>query len=101
MARVHKDDLQFAKLQPRRLLLAGVVDLRLEQELLGLLEEQRLGRLVAEAIGLALVDGVDRAIGLDVLAEREPHHAFAAVLAFGGAGDVRAEAQRRCKNDDA
>src|SRR5262245_35088724 len=57
--------------------------MRLEQELVGLLEEELLRRLVAEAIGPAAIDGRDRAIGLDVLAEREPHHALAVELGIG------------------
>src|SRR5262245_49670908 len=54
--------------------------MRLEQELVRLLEEKLLRRLVAEAIGPAAIDGRDRAIGLDVLAERKPHHALAVEL---------------------
>src|SRR4029450_2090529 len=58
-------------------LLPRIVDMRLEQELVGLLEEELLRRLIAEAIGPAAIDGRDRAIGLDVLAEGKPHHAVA------------------------
>jgi hypothetical protein len=57
--------------------------MRLEQELVGLLEEELLRRLVAEAIGPAAIDRRDRAIGLDVLAERKPHHALAVELGIG------------------
>src|SRR5581483_12362033 len=82
-------------------LLARVVDLRLGEEFLGLLQEQLLRRLVAEAIGLAVIDGVDRAVGLDVLAEREPHHAFVAELAFGRERGAGAEAEERGGGKDA
>src|SRR5581483_8123664 len=82
-------------------LLARVIDLRLNQEFLGLLEEQLLRRLVAEAIGLAVIDGIDRAVGLDVLAEREPHHAFAAELAFGGERRACAKPQEHGGEKDA
>src|SRR5262245_53436547 len=57
--------------------------MRLEQELVGLLEEELLRRLVAEAIGPAAVDGRDRAIGLDILAEGKPHHALAVEFGIG------------------
>src|ERR1700687_1253705 len=69
-------------------------DLRLKQELLGLLKEELLGHLVTEAIGLAIIDGVDGAIRADVLAESEAHHAFVAELAFGGTGGAQACAKR-------
>src|SRR5262245_12745075 len=57
--------------------------MRLEQEFVGLLEEELLRRLVAEAIGPTAIDGRDRAIGLDVLAEGKPHHALAVEFSSG------------------
>src|SRR3990170_5162983 len=82
------------------LLLAGIEDVRLEEKLLGLLEEEFARRLVAEAIGLAAIDRADGAIGLDLLAERQPHHAFAVELAFDCGNDRHAEAERehRCQS---
>jgi hypothetical protein len=79
----------------RRLLrrLAGIENLGFQQELVGLLEEELLGRLVAEAIGAAGIDRVDRAIGLDLLAEREPHYAVIVELALRGGGGRQAKAQ--------
>jgi hypothetical protein len=67
--------------------------LRLEQELARLLEEKVPRRLVAETIGLAVIDGVDRAVGLDVLAESKAHHALAAELTVGGNGRSHAQGE--------
>src|SRR3990172_11468066 len=65
-------------------LLAGIEDLRLEEKLVGLLEEEFLSGLVAEAIGLAAIDRADGAVGLDLLAQRKSHHTLAVEFAFGG-----------------
>ena len=77
------------------LLLARIEDVRLEEELLGLFEEQLARRLIAEAIGLAGIDRAHRAVGLDLLAQGKPHHAFAAELSFGRPGGAhrRGEAE--------
>jgi hypothetical protein len=87
-------------------LLAGIVDVRLDQEIVGPLEKQRLRRLVAEAIGPALVDDVHRAIGLDVLAERKAHHALPAEFALderlckrGACTRGEHDRHRRCTED--
>src|SRR3990170_5895711 len=70
-------------------LLAGIEDLRLEEKLVGLLEEEFLSGLVAEAIGLAAIDRADGAVGLDLLAQRKSHHTLAVEFAFGGRGDTQ------------
>src|SRR6478736_3580984 len=50
---------------------AGVILLRLGHIALRVLHKHRLGVLIAEAIGLAVDHGVDRAIRLDVLPKSE------------------------------
>lgn len=59
--------------------------MRLGQKLLWPLEKDGLGGLVAEAIGLAVERRVHGAVGLDVLAKREPHDTLVVELAFRAA----------------
>src|SRR5262249_37230545 len=56
-------------------------------------------RLVAEAIGLAVIDGVDRAVGLDVFAERKAHHALTAELPFSCEGSVPADGKQQAADN--
>src|SRR5680860_1114111 len=70
----------------RRLLVVVIEGLGLGEVGLGILHEQGLGLLVAEAIGLAVDLGVDGAVRLDLLIERQTHGAHIVVLAGGGEG---------------
>ena len=72
-----------------------MIDLSLQHELVRILEEEILGLLVAEAVGLALVLGVDRAVGLDVLAERKAHHALVVELTLRGGDRHSGEGKSR------
>ena len=51
-------------------MLAGIIGLRLREIALGVLHKLSLGRLVAEAVGLAVKGRVDRTVRLDLLAAR-------------------------------
>ena len=55
-----------------------MVDIGLQQKVVGALEEERPRRLVPETIFRAVVDGMDRTVGVDVFAERKAHDAIAA-----------------------
>jgi len=74
--------------------------LRLGEVALRVLHEQRLGRLIAEAIGLAIERRVDGAIGLYVLAECKALRAHIVKLAGGGerfAGDAEQQGAGECR----
>ena len=62
-------------------MLAGIIGLRLREIALGVLHELGLGRLVAEAVGLAVKGRVDRTVRLDVLAASKALRAHVVELA--------------------
>jgi len=65
-------------------MLAGIIGMRLREIALGILHELGLGRLVAEAVGLAFNGRVDRTVRLDVLAASKALRAHVVELAGHG-----------------
>src|SRR6478672_5960412 len=100
--RWRRDPLPMRQRVRTTLFLTRIIGLRLGEVALRVLHEQRLGHLIAEAIGLAIERRVDGAIGLYVLAECKALRAHIVKLAGGGercAGDAEQKGAGECRQN--